>query len=209
MKAENLYHTGMVVDDLDATMVWFTEVASYTWTDVVTVDRQAVTPDGEITIPVKMVYSGADPRLELLQTVAGTVWTPADSGVHHIGYWSDDVESDLATLESNGLTYEVKSYNPDGSGTLLCAYAKGPTGPRKVWMCTWDYPRVARALRSARRFVLDGPSLKGAHEDDAEPKRRFSPRPAPLWSLAPKARGDAEDVANHPVAQSIWRATHA
>ncbi len=25
---------------------------------------------------------------------------------------------------------EVKSYNPDGSGTLLWAYAKGQTGPR-------------------------------------------------------------------------------
>ena len=62
------------------------------------VDQEAVTPDGEITVPMKMVYSGADPRLELLQTVAGTVWTPADSGVHHIGYWSDDVESDLAAL---------------------------------------------------------------------------------------------------------------
>ena len=24
----------------------------------------------------------------------------------------------------------MKSYNPDGSGTLLWAYAKGPTGPR-------------------------------------------------------------------------------
>ena len=82
------------------------------------------------TIPMKMVYSGSDPRLELLQTVPGTVWTPADSGVHHIGYWSDDVESDLATLESTGMTVEVKSYNPDGSGTLLWAYAKGPAGPR-------------------------------------------------------------------------------
>ena len=130
MKAENLYHTGIVVDDLDATMAWFTEAAGYTWTDVVTVDQQAVTPDGEITIPMKMVYSGAEPRLELVQTVAGTVWIPADSGVHHIGYWSDDVESDLATLESNGLTCEVKSYNPDGSGTLLWAYAKGSVGPR-------------------------------------------------------------------------------
>ena len=30
MKAENLYHTGMVVDDLEATMEWLTEVAGYT-----------------------------------------------------------------------------------------------------------------------------------------------------------------------------------
>ena len=129
MKAENLYHTGIVVDDLEATMEWLAKLAGYTWTDVVTVDQEAVTPEGDVTIPMKMVYSGADPRLELLQTVPGTVWTPADSGVHHLGYWSDDVESDLATLESNGMTLEVKSYNPDGSGTLLWAYAKGASWP--------------------------------------------------------------------------------
>jgi hypothetical protein len=36
----------------------------------------------------------------------------------------------LATLKFNGLAVEVKSYNPDGSGTLLWAYAKGSVGPR-------------------------------------------------------------------------------
>lgn len=130
MKAENLYHTGIVVDDLEATMDWLAKVAGYTWTQVVSVDQQAVTADGEVSIPMKMVYSGVEPRLELLQTVPNTVWTPADSGVHHIGYWSDDVEADVVALESNGLTVEVKSYNPDGSGTLLWAYLKGTTGPR-------------------------------------------------------------------------------
>ena len=43
MKAENLYHTGVVVDDLEATMEWLTKVAGYSWTDVVTVDQDAVT----------------------------------------------------------------------------------------------------------------------------------------------------------------------
>ncbi len=50
--------------------------------------------------------------------------------MHHLGYWSDDVESDLATLEATGMGYEVKAFNPDGSGTLLWAYCKGPAGPR-------------------------------------------------------------------------------
>ena len=80
MKAENLYHTGIVVDDLDATMEWFSTVAGYIWTDVVEVEQVAQTPAGEVTIPMRMVYSGADPRLELLQTVPGTIWTPANSG---------------------------------------------------------------------------------------------------------------------------------
>jgi lactoylglutathione lyase len=149
MKAESLYHTGIVVDDIEATMDWFAKVAGYTWTDVVTVDQDAVTPDGEVTIPMKMAYSGAEPRLELLQTVPGTVWTPSDSGAHHLGYWSDDVESDLATLESNGMTFEVKSYNPDGSGTLLWAYAKSPAGPRIELVSRKMEPFIAQWWESA------------------------------------------------------------
>jgi catechol 2,3-dioxygenase-like lactoylglutathione lyase family enzyme len=130
MRPENLYHTGIVVDDLDATLDWFTKVAGYRWTDVVEVDQVAQTPRGAVTIPMRMAYSGADPRVEIIQAVPGTVWVPADSGVHHLGYWSDDVESDLATLEASGMPYEVKSFNPDGSGKLLWAYCKGQAGPR-------------------------------------------------------------------------------
>ena len=130
MKPGNLYHAGIVVDDLDATLDWFTKVCGYRWTDVVEAEQVVETPKGEQTIPMRMAYSGTEPRLEILQTVPGTVWVPADSGVHHLGYWSDDVESDLATLAANGMRYEVRSYNPDGSGTLLWAYCKGPIGPR-------------------------------------------------------------------------------
>jgi catechol 2,3-dioxygenase-like lactoylglutathione lyase family enzyme len=130
VKPENLFHAGIVVDDLDATLDWFTRVAGYRWTDVVEVDQAAETPDGEVTVHLRMVFSAVDPRLEFQQAAPGTIWVPADSGVHHLGYWSDDVESDLATLEANGTRYEVKSFNPDGSGTLLWAYCKGSTGPR-------------------------------------------------------------------------------
>ena len=61
MKAESLYHTGVVVDDLEKTMNWLADVAGYTWTEVVSVDQDAVTPDGEVTIPMKMAYSGPTP----------------------------------------------------------------------------------------------------------------------------------------------------
>ena len=62
MKPENLYHSGIVVDDLDASLDWFTEMAGYRWTDVVEVDQVAQTPDGEVTIPMRMAYSGNAPR---------------------------------------------------------------------------------------------------------------------------------------------------
>lgn len=97
---------------------------------MVEVDQVAHTPQGGVTVPMRMAYSGTVPRVEILQTVPGTIWVPADSGLHHLGYWSDDVESDLATLEASGMRYEVKGFNPDGSGTLLWPYCKGRTGPR-------------------------------------------------------------------------------
>jgi lactoylglutathione lyase len=77
MKPDDLYHTGIVVDDLDATLNWFTLVAGYRWTDVVDVDQTVLTPSGEVSVPMRMAYSGDDPRVEILQTIPTTVWTPA------------------------------------------------------------------------------------------------------------------------------------
>ena len=54
MKPENLFHTGIVVDDLDATMDWFTKVADYRWTDVVEAEQIGQTPQGEVTIPMRI-----------------------------------------------------------------------------------------------------------------------------------------------------------
>jgi catechol 2,3-dioxygenase-like lactoylglutathione lyase family enzyme len=128
MKTEDLYHTGIVVDDLDATSTWFTQIAGHRWTEAVSADVDVETPAGHATIPMRIAYSLEEPRLELIQTAPGTLWVPADSGVHHIAYWSDDVDSDVATLQANGAEVEVWAPLPDGS--WLWAYCRGPGGPR-------------------------------------------------------------------------------
>ena len=108
-------------------------MAGYEWTDVVSVDQVAVTPDGEITIPMRMAYSKSDPCVEIFQTVPGTIWVPADSGVHHIGYWSDDVEADVETLETNGWAVEVKSYTPDDWASCSGRIAKDREDHASSW----------------------------------------------------------------------------
>ena len=147
MKPDDLYHTGIVVDDLDATLKWFTVVASYRWTDVVEVDQTVYTPKREATVPMRMAYSSDDPRVEILQTIHNTVWTPADSGVHHLGYWSDDVDADVAKLEANGMVLEVKSLLPEGS--TLWAYCKGATGPRIELVSRAMEPFIAQWFATA------------------------------------------------------------
>lgn len=128
MRADNLYHTGIVTDDFDATLAWFTKTADYRWCEPYAGEQVVVTPGGEITVPMRITYSMTEPRLEILQSAPGTLWVPSDSGVHHLGYWSDDVAADVAALEAGGLSVEVQAPLPDGS--LLWAYCKAPRGPR-------------------------------------------------------------------------------
>jgi hypothetical protein len=110
-------------------MEWFTAVAGYKWCSMIRGDQVVQTPAGEKHISITAVYSMNEPRIELVKTVPGTIWTPTSGSVHHLGYWSDDVDADIAKLLANGLEIEVKSNNPDG--TALWAYCgKVPAGPR-------------------------------------------------------------------------------
>jgi lactoylglutathione lyase len=128
MKAEDLFHTGIVVEDLDAARHWLSDVAGYRWCDEYAGEVAVETVGGEIEVPIRFAYSMSEPRLELVQAVAGTVWVPASSGIHHLGYWSDDVERDLATLAGQGLQVEVRAIS--GRSRTQWAYCKGTVGPR-------------------------------------------------------------------------------
>jgi catechol 2,3-dioxygenase-like lactoylglutathione lyase family enzyme len=127
MNPEDLYHIGIVVDDLDTTLSWLSDVAGYQWCEQYAGDQVVETPAGETTIPLRFAYSMNEPRLEVLQAIPGTLWTPSDSGIHHLGYWSDDVDRDIQTLVDTGHEVEARAPLPDGSA--LWAYCKA-AGPR-------------------------------------------------------------------------------
>jgi catechol 2,3-dioxygenase-like lactoylglutathione lyase family enzyme len=148
MKAEDLYHVGIVVDDLDASLKWFSDVAGYRWCDQFAGEQTVETPNGEVTVPIRFAYSMSEPRLEVLQSVPDTLWVPADSGVHHVGYWSDDLDADIGALEANGLEVEVRAPMPDG--TSLWAYCKGTTGPRVELVSRLIEPTMTERFKTGR-----------------------------------------------------------
>jgi lactoylglutathione lyase len=128
MKAENLYHSGLVVEDFDAEMAFLTDVIGHRWTQAFEVD-QTVEIDGQIhTIPLRLAFSLTEPRLELVQAVPNTLWTPSNSGLHHLGYWSDDIDDDIAALRDSHFVVQGRGLTPEGE--TLWAYCKGPIGPR-------------------------------------------------------------------------------
>ena len=148
MRADALYHSGIVVEDFDATLEWFTRVAGYQWGELFAGDVTVSTPAGDVVVPMRIAYSVDEPRLEILQAAEGTLWMPADSGVHHLGYWSDDVDADLATLLAEGLTLEAVAPMPDGSA--LWAYCKPPTGPRIELVSRVIEPALTEMFAAAR-----------------------------------------------------------
>ena len=50
------------------------------------------------------------------------------SGIHHLGYWSDDVVADAALLVARGYATEATGVRPDG--TPVWAYHRSARGPR-------------------------------------------------------------------------------
>ncbi|MFF2846327.1 VOC family protein [Streptomyces sp. NPDC058001] len=129
MKATDQFHVGVVVDDFEATSDELAEVFGYTWCEEIGGPTAVTLPTGDTVLDFRSTYSMSTPRLEIIQSIPGTVWTPAaGSGVHHLGYWSDDVAAESAALARRGHTVEAIGRRPDG--TPYWAYHRAGSGPR-------------------------------------------------------------------------------
>ena len=129
MKGTDQFHIGVIVDDFDATLSQLTEMFGYEWSPPISVAMPVTLPDEEVTLDMRLTYSKTEPRVEVVQSIAGTLWVPAPgSGVHHAGYWSDDLLADAAILEAHGYAVEARGIQPDGS--LTWAYHRNPSGIR-------------------------------------------------------------------------------
>ena len=129
MRASNQFHVGVVVDDFDGYVNELAELFGYQWCQEFRAPIPVTFPAGASTVDMRFTYSMRAPHLEIIQSIPGTVWIPAaGSGVHHLGYWSDDPGTDAAELERRGYAMEAVGANPDGSP--MWAYYRRDGGPR-------------------------------------------------------------------------------
>jgi Glyoxalase/Bleomycin resistance protein/Dioxygenase superfamily len=129
MKAADQFHTGVVVADLDKALAELSQLFGYEWCDEIHVEQPVQTPAGDATVEFRFRYSRSTPRLEVIEQRPGTLWVPAgESGIHHLGYWSDDVAADSAAMEGAGYAFEAAGTGPDGGWAW--SYYRSPDGPR-------------------------------------------------------------------------------
>jgi catechol 2,3-dioxygenase-like lactoylglutathione lyase family enzyme len=102
----DLYHTGLVVDDIDAARRSLGEAFGIEFTEPVHSKSPVRTPNGVVERESLVSFSrGSGHHIELIQQLFGGVWAPDDGGprLHHLAFWVDDLHAESARLEALGM----------------------------------------------------------------------------------------------------------
>ena len=110
----DLYHTGIVVHDLEKAKAEMSEQLGITWGVQGTSEQPVVLESGPVTLTFGFAYSERGPhRIELVQAIPGTLWeVPRPGSAHHLGYWCDDIPAMSAALAARGLPLAARVGGP-------------------------------------------------------------------------------------------------
>ena len=130
LNVEDLYHTGIVVPDLEAATERFSAMAGYSWTRSIAGPLAIRTAEGQQTVDFRFAYSLQQPHVELIQEVPGTPWVAGSTNaVHHLGYFTDDLAITASALQAHGFTLELCPAGDDEAPSIF-AYYLSPDGVR-------------------------------------------------------------------------------
>ncbi|MGI5460170.1 VOC family protein [Streptomyces sp. CA-249302] len=130
LRPADQFHVGIVAEDFEATKEQLSKLFGFEWCADMGGATEVTLPDGDTVIDFQCAYARSSStalRLEIVRKVPGTLWEPTPgSGIHHFGYWSDDVAADVAELESHGYVTEAYRKGPDG-GMFFAFLRSGDT----------------------------------------------------------------------------------
>ncbi|WP_378738229.1 VOC family protein [Nocardia brasiliensis] len=103
------YHIGIVVADLGRAMTELSEIGLQ-WHAPIRNDTDLSFNGTTVHHTPWMTYSKqGPPYLELIQQSPGTIW--AETGLHHLGLWADDVAAESDRLAANGIPLLQKAHD--------------------------------------------------------------------------------------------------
>ncbi len=129
--AMRLYHTGVIVDDLDRATQSMRGALGLKWAPpkVSTVPLRG--PDGVQDREVRFTYSLEGPHfIELLEQINPAPYVNLSGGrrVHHVGYFTEDLVAASAHLESSGYPCELSGVGDDGQ-VARATFHSNPDAP--------------------------------------------------------------------------------
>jgi Glyoxalase/Bleomycin resistance protein/Dioxygenase superfamily len=145
-----LYHTGIIVDDLDEAMGSMGSALALHWAPPKRAKGPMLGPEGVREREVVFTYSVEGPHhIELLQQIEAGPYLGLTGGrrVHHLGYFTDDLVRASAELEEQGFRRELSGpvehgeitraafhYNPQAPGLWIELVAGEIAGEIGGWI---------------------------------------------------------------------------
>ena len=128
VKHADLFHTGIVVDDLSSAKEELGAALGLTWRDG-GAEVRLTGATGVRTVQTAYALSTTGPHhVELVQSIPDTLWSVTAPGhAHHLGYWVDDVPSAAVELARLG-SEQVASVAMKDGRPPLCAYHRLRSG---------------------------------------------------------------------------------
>lgn len=126
-----LYHTGLIVDNLQEAMDSWSAALDLKWAPPKGATSPMLCPDGIRDREVTFTYSLQGPHfIELLEQVDPTPYLNLTGGryVHHLGYYTDDLERSSRELEERGFRRELSGVDHDGN-IARAAFHYSPESP--------------------------------------------------------------------------------
>ena len=125
MMISDLYHTGLVVDDLRSAMQSFTKALGVEWAGPVASSAPLRHCErGLVERESLVAFSRGGPQLlELIQPISGELWDPPGAPrLHHLGFWVDDLAAESERLVALDMPVVLHGgsfvYHDTGQGSL-------------------------------------------------------------------------------------------
>lgn len=148
----DLYHLGVVVDDVMTAAHEISEVTGTRWTHPIEFEQWMRFGGIDREIEFVAMYSLDAPHYELIQAIPGTPLgnVTRENAVHHVGYWANDFHADIARLRELGFTEEVlgldEHLQPWGFAYFLTPGGRRiEIADRSAFEPTWDGFLLAHA----------------------------------------------------------------
>src|SRR6516165_7158961 len=100
-----LYHTGLIVNDLDKAMAQMSGALGLQWAPPKESVAPLLCPNGVLPRQVRFTYSLQGPHfVELLEQIDAGPYLSLTGGryIHHLGYFTDDLPAAAEELEAQG-----------------------------------------------------------------------------------------------------------
>jgi hypothetical protein len=124
------FHTGIVVDDLGVAMASYGEAFGLEWAQPKHSTHPLRTEHGLLPRDTWVTFSLQGPHhLELLEHADSTAFDhlPGAPRINHLGFWVDDLPSEIRRLELSGLRCRLHGESADGWLTRM-AYLQSDHG---------------------------------------------------------------------------------